>query len=202
MVAFYAPVILQKAGFSDPSTAIGLSIFVFIANLFCVLIAYGLVDRLGRRPLLLAGSLAMMLGHIALAVVYLLGWPAFYAFFAVIFIQGVSNITWGPLAWVVLGEIFPGHIRDKAMSAATFSLWIAMFASVQFVPSIVSYFERIYGSGGITFLIFATICVLAYVFVWRMLPETKGRTLEEIAGSWVVREKSMSNLAASSLSPK
>ena len=70
------------------------------------------------------------------------------------------------------------------MSVATFLLWASMFASVQFVPSMFEYFGKKYGSAGSTFYIFAVISVFAYVFVWRCLPETRGRTLEEIAAFW------------------
>jgi len=147
-------------------------------------VAAGLVDRVGRKPLLLAGSIGMGIGLVLLAMTLNLGWAPYLAVAAVIFIQAVANFSWGPLGWVILGEIFPTNIRARAMSIATFLLWASMFASVQFVPSMFEYFGRKYGSAGSTFYIFAVVCIFAYVFVWRWLPETRGRTLEEIAAVW------------------
>jgi len=184
MVAFYAPIIFQRAGITSTSTAIGLSVCIFVSNLVCVTVAAGLVDRVGRKPLLLAGSIGMGIGLVLLAMTLNLGWAPYLAVAAVIFIQAVANFSWGPLGWVILGEIFPTNIRARAMSIATFLLWASMFASVQFVPSMFEYFGRKYGSAGSTFYIFAVVCIFAYVFVWRWLPETRGRTLEEIAAVW------------------
>jgi MFS family permease len=157
---------------------------IFLSNLVCVTIAMGLVDRVGRRPLLLWGSVGMGLGLALLALILSNGWAPYLAVVAVIFIQAVCNFSWGPLGWVILGEIFPTHVRARAMSIATFLLWVSMFASVQFVPSMFAFFEKRYGSGGPTFYIFAVVCIFSYIFVWRMLPETKGKTLEEIAAFW------------------
>jgi sugar porter (SP) family MFS transporter len=187
-VAFYAPVIFQRAGISNTSAAIGLSACLFISNMICVVIAFGLVDHLGRKPLLLAGSVAMGLGLTILACTLNFRWPPYLAVAAIVFIQAVCNCSWGPLGWVILGEIFPTSVRAKAMSIATLCLWVSMFASVQFVPSLFGYFEKEYGSAGPTFLIFVVACVCAYIFVWRMLPETKGRTLEEISTFWAAPE--------------
>jgi SP family arabinose:H+ symporter-like MFS transporter len=183
-VAFYAPVIFQRAGISNTSTAIGLSACLFISNMICVVIAFGLVDRWGRKPLLLAGCVGTGLGLITLTCTLNFGWSPYLAVAATVFIQAVCNCSWGPLGWVILGEIFPTNVRARAMSIATLCLWVSMFASVQFVPSLFRYFEKAYGSGAPTFLIFVVPCVCAYLFVWRMLPETKGRTLEEIATFW------------------
>ena len=89
-------------------------------------------------------------------------------------------VAMGPVVWVVLSEIFPTRIRGRAMSIATVSLWIACFAVSQTFPWMLKTFR-----GATTFWIYASICAVAFLFVWLFVPETKGKTLEEIERSWI-----------------
>jgi MFS transporter, SP family, arabinose:H+ symporter len=93
-------------------------------------------------------------------------------------------MSFGPLAWLIMSEIFPTRIRGKAMSIATISVWLALYSGAQVFPPTVAFFEERFGSAAGVFWIYACVCLFALVFVWRVVPETKGRTLEEIGRSW------------------
>jgi MFS family permease len=144
--------------------------------LLFTLVAMALADRVGRRPLLLISSVGMAAGLFALGAAYagsdqesawsLLLWVLVYV--------ASFSIGMGPLVWTVLGEIFPNRVRAHAASACVFLLWTANFAVSQLFPWMLSTFEyRV-------FWLFGALCVLTIAFVWFLVPETKGRSLEEL----------------------
>ena len=98
---------------------------------------------------------------------------------------GAFTLTLAPLSWVVLSEIFPNRVRGKAMSLATCAMFASSYVTVNLFPMVLAWFEDEFGHPGGTFLIFLCICLAASLFVWRMLPETKDRTLEEIGRFWL-----------------
>ena len=98
---------------------------------------------------------------------------------------GAFTLTLAPLSWVVLSEIFPNRIRGVAMSIATTAMFTASYITTNLFPAILDYFKTAFGNPGGTFLIFAGICVSCSIFVWRLLPETKDKTLEEIGRHWL-----------------
>jgi SP family arabinose:H+ symporter-like MFS transporter len=135
-----------------------------------------LIDRYGRRNLILIGSAGMTLMLAGLSVLFftnqttgvlvlffILGYIAFFA------------ASLGPALWVVAAELFPNRLRSKGMSVAIVALWIACTIVTITFPIML---EKL--SGGITFLIFAMICLANLLYVWRFVPETKGKTLEEL----------------------
>jgi SP family xylose:H+ symportor-like MFS transporter len=97
---------------------------------------------------------------------------------------GAFTLTLAPLSWVVLSELFPNRIRGKAMSLATCAMFASSYATTNVFPIIMDAFKDRFGHPGGTFLIFATVCLVAALFVWQTIPETKDKTLEEIAGLW------------------
>jgi len=183
----YAPTIFKAAGFTAASDAIWQAIPLNVWNIVCTATAFWLVDRLGRRPLLLAGSAGMAVGLVIMGLCFHFKWSG-YPVVAVMFLcVGAYVSSLAPLAWLIMSEIFPTRIRGKAMSIAGVALWLAFFTGSQIFPPLTSYFETRYGSPAGVFWLFAAVCVFSFAFCWRLVPETKGRTLEEIAASWKQR---------------
>ncbi len=175
-VLYYGPEIFKRAGLGTMA-ALGQNVLVGVVNMAFTVIAIWVVDRLGRKPLLLLGSAGMGASLVLLTASLewfggswvLLSALAYVAFFAV---------ALGPVVWVVIAEIFPTRIRGRAMSVATLCLWVSCFLVSQFFPYIL---DKL---GGYTFLIYAAMCAVSFLFVLWLVPETKGKSLEEIEKSW------------------
>jgi sugar porter (SP) family MFS transporter len=176
-VIYYAPQIFEISGFAAPSKAILASIAIGSINVLATIVSLWLLDRVGRRKLLLIGvggmvisllflSLGFFSQHKELFEVSVISLMAYVAFFA---------IGLGPVAFLIISEIYPLHLRGKAMSLALFANWVCNFiVSLTFLSLI-----EAMGSGQ-TFILYAVIGVLAWWFVYRRVPETKGKSLEEI----------------------
>jgi len=175
IVMYYAPRIFTSAGL-DSALAIGHSVIIGLVMMGFTLVAMFLSDRVGRRPLLLISTTGMALGLFALGAAYAGGMrgSAWNLLFWVLVYVASFSIGLGPLVWTVLGEIFPNRIRAHAASACVFLLWTANFAVSQLFPWMLSTFAyRV-------FWFFGAVCVLTTAFVWLLVPETKGRSLEEL----------------------
>ena len=174
-IMYYAPKIFANVGQSNNSALLQ-TIAIGSTNLIFTLVAMALIDRSGRKMLILIGSagMALMLSGLSvlffiketsgiLVLLFILGYIAFFA------------ASLGPAIWVVATELFPNRLRSKGMSVAIVALWIACTIVTISFPVML---EKL--SGGITFLIFAMICLANLIYVWRYVPETKGKTLEEL----------------------
>ena len=113
------------------------------------------------------------------------GWPVLVV---IILCTIPHGLALGPLPWLMISEIFPLRLRGRAVSLTTAFLWLTIFAGAQLFPIMTAYSEKFFGSPGAAFWLFSVICVFSLLFGWKMLPETKGRTLEEIAASWANRQ--------------
>jgi len=181
-IIYYAPTTLTNVGYGNEA-AIYANLIIGVVNVAMTFVAIWLIDRVGRKPLLLTGLVGMVLSLAILglsslllpqpsnptepaAIITLLCLAAFIISFAA---------TWGPTVWVMLPEVLPLRIRGTAMGLAIFLHWLANFAVSQTFPV----FLAAWGPG-ITFLGYATIGVLAFVFVSALVTETKERSLEEI----------------------
>ena len=179
-VIYYAPRFFEAAGLAR-SSAILQSALIGVVNVVFTLVAIALVDRLGRKPMLMVGSAGMGLSFILLGAAFkfqlfsgsliLLFTLLYIAFFA---------MTLGPIVWVVIAEIFPTRIRGRAMAIATVSLWLADFAVSLTFPVIA---DKLHES--FAFWLYAGMCLINFVFIWAVLPETKGKSLEEIERRWI-----------------
>jgi SP family arabinose:H+ symporter-like MFS transporter len=180
-VMYYGGIIFSEHAGASAAQAIGMNVLVGVVNLIFTIIGLLLIDRLGRRPLLLtatggmgvclflfAGMLRFMHGQSMLLLLPVLGYVAFFAF-------GL-----GTAVWVCLAELFPNRIRGRAMSIATMVLWISVSCVTATFLSLIGYFTA---SG--VFLGYALICAASFVYISLRLPETKNRTLEEIEQLWV-----------------
>lgn len=184
ILLWYAPIIFQKAGFRSASDAILQNLIVQVWNLVCTIAALYLVDRVGRRFLLLLGTAGMTVGLVLMGLFFHLNLSGLHVLVTMFVAVGAYVMSLGPLAWLIMSEIFPTRLRGKAMGVATLCLWISCFVVAQYFPVMVAWFEKSYGSGAGVFWVYAGVCVLAFLFVLRMVPETKGRSLEEIGASW------------------
>ena len=180
----YAPTIFKSAGFATASDAIWQAIPLNIWNIACTALAFWFVDRLGRKPLLLMGTTGMAVGLIFMGMCFQFGWSGYPVVVVMFLCVGAYVSSLAPLAWLIMSEIFPTRIRGRAMSIAGVALWLSFFIGSQIFPPLCNYFEGKYGSPAGVFWLFAAVCIFAFFFSWRLVPETKGRTLEAIAASW------------------
>jgi SP family arabinose:H+ symporter-like MFS transporter len=179
VVIYYGPTILESAGL--PLTgALQYQVALGLINLVFTLIAIWKVDHWGRRPLLVGGMAAVTLSMAATALLLLLGVKAIWVVVCLgIYIACVAVSICGVI-WVLTPEIFPNQIRGRAMSIATLANWATNTVSALLFPW---YVERLGVHTG--FFTFAAICLVATVFFWLLVPETKGKSLEEITRHWL-----------------
>lgn len=170
----YAEEIYRGAGY-DLSGVMFNIVITGIINLVFTLLATGLVDRAGRRVLMLWGTAGIALLHLLLGGAFMLGVTGPVVLGLTLAVIGMYGLSLAPITWMLLSEIFPNRIRGLAMSVAVSALWIACFI-VTFTFPIMN--ERLGAAG--TFWCYAAICFAGFVFVWRFVPETKGKSLEEI----------------------
>jgi len=179
-IIYYAPVILRQTGLST-SGSLFQTVGIGIINIIATLVAIAMVDKVGRKPLLLGGSFLM---GVSLGVLSLCFYNHYFGGYVIIIalLMYVASFaaTWGAVAWVYLAEIFPNRIRAIAMSVATTALWIGDFIVTYTFPIMN---ERL----GIAtaFLIYALACVVIFLFILNRVTETRNRSLEEIEKSFV-----------------
>lgn len=177
-IVYYQPKILETLG-ATQAFALFFGVINMFPNLIAVAFAARLVDRVGRRPLVLYGSAGTAVGMLALGVPSLLGASdgvvnTFAVAGLVVFTVSFS-LTWGPVLWVLLSEIFPLSVRGTSMGIATISNWILNFAVSLTFPVLAS----AWGTGW-SFVLYALFGVVVFAFVYRYVQETKGRSLEQI----------------------
>jgi len=170
----YAEEVFAAAGY-DVSDILFNIIITGSVNLAFTFVAIYTVDKIGRRILMLIGAGGLGVIYVLLGTSYFFqvtGWPMM-----VLIVSAIAcfAMTFGPVMWVILAEIFPNRIRGAAMAVGTMSLWIACFLLTYTFPIL----NDILSTSG-TFLLYAAICLAGFVFVYRKLPETKGKSLEEL----------------------
>jgi len=186
VVFYYGAVLWQAAGFSE-SDALLINVISGAVNIGSTLVAIALVDRIGRKPLLIGGSIGMSISLGVLAYIFatsgsspdgalkLVGTAGIAALIAAntyVFFFGVS---WGPVMWVMLGEMFKNRIRGAALSISGFAQWVANFAITMTFPILLSKF----GLGG-AYGLYTVFAIFSIFFVMKLVRETKGKTLEEM----------------------
>ncbi len=184
-MVLYAPIIFQKAGFTIASDALLKTLIFYFWNFICTVGVLFVVDRVGRRPLLLLGTTGMVLGQVLMGTFFHVNMMGIYVVLAMFLCLGSFAVSLAPLPWLIMSEIFPSRSRAKGQSVAALSLWLAVYSSVQATAPIMHNMEQKFGSPAGVFWIFALICGAALLFEWRMVPETKGKTIEEIGKSWI-----------------
>ena len=182
-VIYYAPTIFQLAGLRSASAAILATVGVGVVNVLLTIVALRMLDRAGRRPLLLWGLVGMVISLGVLGAAFLLtGSSPIVAWLAVISLAlyvACFAIGLGPVFWLLISEIYPLKIRGRAMGVATMMNWGSNLIVALTFLSLLHSLGR-----SATFWLYAVIGILAWFFVYRLVPETKGRTLEQIDAEW------------------
>ena len=187
MMLLYGPSILQNAGIGSASDAIFFTIFLNLFILVATLVAFGLVKRFGRRPIIMTGVTGMAAGHLLMAANFFRGGSPFVNLAAMILAAGSFTLSLAPVGWVVVSEIYPNRIRATALAVVCCLLYLASFLCAQCFPMLTAACEARMGHPGAAYLLFAGICLSCAVFVWRWLPETKDLPLERIGRFWLER---------------
>ena len=163
-----------------------LTVFMGIINISFTLVAVFTVEKLGRKPLLITGSLGMALGAFGVAITFGNDSLALVTAASLLVYSASFMFSWGPITWVLIAEIFPNTIRGAAVAIAVAFQWISNFiVSSSFVPMFNMHLTEGDDFGHwFTYGLYGIICVLAALFVWRLVPETKGKTLEDMSKMW------------------
>lgn len=180
-VIYYGPAILDKAGFSL-GDALGGQVTIGIVNVLFTFVAIYTVDKWGRRPLLMLGISGAVIALLMIGILFrlnIIGGP-WILIFILLFIACFA-FSFGPVCWIIISEIFPNAVRGRAMSLATLSLWIGNFFVGQLTPTML---KSSHWGPSATFWTFAVLCAPGLWITWKLIPETKGRTLEEIEQYW------------------
>jgi sugar porter (SP) family MFS transporter len=176
-IMYYAPEVFKQAG-SGATAAFNDTVWVGLTNLFFTLLSMAFVDKLGRKLLLLIGVTCMGLSLFFVGYAFHIHASGLGVLIAVLAYVASFAFSMGVVGWVLISEIYPTRTRGRAMALATSAVWGACFLVSQTFPI----FKEISLAG--TFWGYAVMCVVSMIFVWLWVPETKGRSLEEIEMSW------------------
>ncbi len=184
VVLYYATDIFKGMGMTTNASLLQ-TIIVGAVNLVFTVVAILSVDRFGRKPLQIIGALVMAVSMISLGADFWLGGKGMIALVCMLVYTAGFAVSWGPVTWVLLSEIFPNQIRGKAMAVAVAAQWIAnylvswSFPILDENPYLVAHFKH-----GFAYWIYGGMSVLAALFMWKIVPETKGRSLEKMEALW------------------
>jgi SP family xylose:H+ symportor-like MFS transporter len=184
VVLYYATDIFKGMGMTTNASLLQ-TIIVGGVNLTFTTVAIFTVDRFGRRPLQIIGALVMAIAMLALGTAFWVGGGGMLALVSMLVYTAGFAVSWGPVTWVLLAEIFPNQIRGKAMALAVAMQWIAnylvswTFPILDKNPYLVEHFKH-----GFAYWIYGVMSILAALFMWKYVPETKGRSLEQMEAIW------------------
>ncbi len=188
-VLYYAPRIFESMNMGNPMVQ---TVIMGIVNISFTLVAVFTVEKLGRKPLLIWGSIGMAVGALGVALSNVVACPPLMPVVSIMVYSASFMFSWGPICWVLIAEIFPNTIRSQAVAIAVAFQWIFNFiVSSTFVPM----YNMSLGDMGdkfghfFAYALYGVICVLAALFVFKLVPETKGKTLEDMTELWRNRSK-------------
>jgi sugar porter (SP) family MFS transporter len=187
-MSYYFPVLLQENGLAGLADCIGIYVLVNIWQIVVTVAAILLVDRVGRRPLWIFGSAFMIGAMLVNAIVFMknLGVPVTVVMTCVTVLPHAFAL--GSIPWFMMSELYPTKIRAKAVAFTTTIVWTAGFIATWFMPILMGWSKNLIGTVALAFVLFAGMSALSLLFGIKMMPETKGRTLEEIGQSWLKKK--------------
>jgi MFS transporter, SP family, arabinose:H+ symporter len=177
-IIYYAPELFKAAG-ATTDDAFTQTVTIGVVNLLFTFVAIGFVDRAGRRPLLIAGTAVQVVSLGLVGLMYYRNQGGTLLLGSMLLFIAAFAVAMGPIPWIVNSEIFPTKLRGRAMSLAILVLWLGDFIVTQTLPRL----RETIGLAS-TFWTYAFCSLLSCLFVIALVPETKGRTLEEIEASW------------------
>ena len=187
-VLYFAPRIFESMGVSNNML---FTVIMGVINISFTLVAVFTVEKLGRKPLLISGSIGMAIGALGVALSNVVTLPALVPVLSIMVYSASFMFSWGPICWVYMSELFPNTIRSQATAIAVAFQWIFNFiVSSTFVPMYNMKLGTMGDSFGhfFAYALYGVICVVAALFVWRLVPETKGKTLEDMTTLWRERQ--------------
>lgn len=189
VVLYYAPEIFKTIS-SGTDSALLMTIIVGIVNFLFTIIAVKTVDKYGRKPLMIIGALGMAIAMLSLGFVFFAGASGYVALFCMMLYVASFAVSWGPVAWVLLAEIFPNKIRGRALAVAVAAQWISNYLVSLTFPMMNdnSYLTEKFNHG-FAYWIYGIMSLIAMFFIMKYVPETKGKTLEEMENLWDKKNK-------------
>jgi len=174
---YYAPRIFESMGAAKDASLMQ-TVIMGLVNVIFTVVAILTVDKWGRKPLLIVGSAGMALGMFAIAGLAFMEIIGIGTLIFIIVYTASFMMSWGPITWVLISEIFPNKVRGKAVAVAVAAQWAANYFISSTYPAMMEF------SGGFTYGFYGLMSILSLIFVWKMVPETKGRSLEELEELW------------------
>ncbi|MDV0431061.1 sugar porter family MFS transporter [Lactiplantibacillus sp. DA1] len=181
-IMYYAPEIFKGAGFGQ-SGAFMATVSIGVINMVITVVSLGLVDRIGRKKLLGWGSFAMSVCLLVVAICFFTHASATVTLTFILLAIASYAISLAPVTWLLISEIFPSRIRGRAMSICTVVLWLSDFTLSYTFPILTQNIGE-----GWTFILYVVVTAVSALFVWKMVPETRGKSLEEIEQYWQNKE--------------
>lgn len=174
---YYAPRIFESMGAAKDASMLQ-TIIMGLVNVVFTVVAILTVDKWGRKPLLITGSIGMAIGMFAISALSFNNIIGMSTLVFIIIYTASFMMSWGPICWVLIAEIFPNKIRGQAVAIAVAAQWTANYLISSTYPAMMEF------SGGMTYGFYGLMAVLSALFVWKMVPETKGKTLEDMERVW------------------
>lgn len=174
---YYAPRIFESMGAAKDASMMQ-TVVMGLVNVIFTMVAILTADRWGRKPLLIVGSVGMAIGMFAISALAFLQIIGISTLVFIIIYTASFMMSWGPICWVLIAEIFPNRIRGRAVAVAVVAQWAANYLISSTYPAMMEF------SSGMTYGFYGLMSVLSAIFVWKMIPETKGKTLEEMEWLW------------------
>jgi SP family xylose:H+ symportor-like MFS transporter len=174
---YYAPRIFESMG-AEKDASMLQTVVMGLINVVFTVIAILTVDKWGRKPLLMVGSVGMAIGMFAIGALAFMKIIGISTLVFIIIYTASFMMSWGPICWVLISELFPNKIRGKAVAVAVAAQWAANYFISSTYPAMMEF------SSGLTYWFYGLMSIISFFFVWKMIPETKGKTLEEMEHFW------------------